>query len=160
LTYHPALGLVPQVSAPSVALVSWLVTASFGLVLLTYWIADGGRGGVRFAPVLIFGHFLLAGSGLIVWAAYLLFDDPLLAWLAFGDLVLVGLLGDFTLLRWLRVRRATRVAASRGLHRFNPDLSGRKAAIRFPVPVVIVHGVFAVSTLALVLVTALEIWET
>jgi hypothetical protein len=44
------------------------------------------------APV-IFGHFLLAATGLVVWIVYLIADKTPLAWAAFIVLLPVALLG-------------------------------------------------------------------
>lgn len=97
--------VMTDISWASAVLVAWLGTAALGLVMLVTWIADGGPGAIRFTPALIFGHFLLAGAGLLVWVAYLFSGTRAPAWVAVGDLGLVALLGDFTLLRWLRLRR-------------------------------------------------------
>jgi hypothetical protein len=181
------------------ALIVWLITAVFGLVMLAIWVVDGGHGPNRFSPVLIFAHFMLAGSGLIVWVAYLFSDDERLAWVAFGDLVVVGVLGDFTLFRWLRLRRsaaaaaAAAVAAAEGavpapaatsvpvgsvFERAAPPApsvpapppataprgSGRhgrpQPALRFPLPVVVIHGLLAATTITLVLLSALGVGES
>ncbi|MEU1998053.1 hypothetical protein ABZ511_26730 [Nocardia gamkensis] len=131
------------------ALILWLLTAVGGFVLLGTWIA---RGGVRQpnsshlpAPV-VFGHFLLAVAGLIVWIAYLALDDDALAWVAFVLLIPVALLGFAMLLRWLPVYRA------------RADVEAPEPAERhFPIAVVGGHGVFAVATVVLVLLTALGV---
>lgn len=88
------------------ALVVWIITAAGGFVLLGTWIAKGGhRPGVgspsRFPPGLVFGHFLLAAVGLVLWIIYVATDSDSLTWVAFG-VVLVAALGGFVLLsRWL-----------------------------------------------------------
>lgn len=54
------------------ALILWILTAGGGFVLLAKWISKGGarRGGAgsRFPVPLIFGHFLLAAAGLVLWS--------------------------------------------------------------------------------------------
>ncbi|MEU5761217.1 hypothetical protein [Nocardia sp. NPDC047648] len=131
------------------ALILWLLTAVGGFVLLGTWIARGGarQPNSSHLPVpVVFGHFLLAVAGLIVWIAYLALDDDALAWVAFGLLIPVALLGFAMLLRWLPVYRARTDAEA-------PEPAER----RFPVAVVGGHGVFAVATVVLVLLTALGV---
>jgi hypothetical protein len=145
-----------DISLASAALVAWLGTAALGLVMLVTWIADGGPGAIRFAPVLIFSHFLLAGAGLLVWVAYLFSGTRALAWVALGDLGLVALLGDFTLLRWFRLRRTGNGPGRGARRRAGPQhKAARVAGLSFPVPVVVVHGLLAIATITLVLLTAL-----
>jgi manganese efflux pump family protein len=132
-----------------VALVTWLLTAGGGFVLLGTWIAKGGArqaqtGQSRFPPALIFGHFGLAVVGLLVWIGYLLSDDTAgLAWTAFVILLPVALLGFTMLSRWLAGRRTAGTGETVA------------AEQRFPVPVVVVHGLLAVTTLVLVLLATL-----
>jgi uncharacterized membrane protein len=125
------------------ALIAWLITAGGGFVMLGLWISRGGHrsgSGTRLAPGLVFGHFALAVIGLVLWIAHLLIDgDSALAWTAFVVLLPVALLGFAMLARWIPARRNDTVAES-----------------RFPVPVVVAHGLFAVTTLILVLLTALD----
>jgi hypothetical protein len=139
------------------ALVTWLATAVGGFVLLGTWITKGGvrqaqTGQSRFPPVVIFGHFLLAAVGLVLWIVFLASDESSgLAWTAFVILVVVALLGFTMLARWLVGRRtaAAGVTASGD--------STLPAEQRFPIPVVVVHGLLGAATLVLVLVAALSI---
>ncbi|MFD0363106.1 hypothetical protein ACFQZZ_16805 [Nocardia sp. GCM10030253] len=131
------------------ALITWLFTAIGGFILLGTWIAKGGARQPRtthLPPPIVFGHFLLAVTGLVVWIVYLIVDKVAWAWVAFGLLVPVALLGFAMLARWIPVYRA-RVAA------------GQQEAAEGHFPVVIVggHGVFAVTTVVLVLLTALGV---
>ncbi|MFD8223051.1 hypothetical protein ACFV16_02625 [Streptomyces massasporeus] len=62
-----------------------------GFVLLFRWIAGGGlrgqqTGETRFPAPLVFGHFLLAAVGLVVWIVYLATDKAGPAWTSFGIL--------------------------------------------------------------------------
>jgi hypothetical protein len=126
------------------ALVAWLVTAGGGFVLLGRWVAGGGHrpdSGSRLAPALVFGHFALAATGLVLWIIYLVAGDGVLAWLAFGLLLLVALLGFTMFARWLPTRRAGGTGAVEG---------------SFPLPVVLGHGLLAATTLVLVLLAALD----
>lgn len=131
------------------ALLLWLLTAVGGFVLLGTWIAKGGARQPNSshlpAPV-VFGHFLLAVVGLIVWIGYLVVDEDALAWVAFVLLLPVALLGFAMVVRWLPVYRARTTAGT-------PEPAER----HFPVAVVGGHGVFAVATVVLVLLTALGV---
>jgi hypothetical protein len=87
------------------ALVTWLVDAGSGGYMLATWLARGGlyqqrAAGDRLAPRVVFGHFGLASTGLLVWTAYLLTSLVALAWLAVGLLMLVIGLGISTVTVW------------------------------------------------------------
>ncbi len=140
------------------ALITWVVTALGGFYMLGTWLARGGvrqqHSGTSRLPVpVIFGHFALAAAGLVVWIIYVVADKSALAWTAFGLLVPVALLGSVMLLRWIPV------------HRAQAALAGAPAAAQtetpaerhFPVPVVVGHGLFAVITVVLVLLSALGV---
>ncbi|MFE3261497.1 hypothetical protein ACFXPS_33125 [Nocardia sp. NPDC059091] len=98
-------------------------------------------------PPVIFGHFLLAVAGLVLWIIYLVVSTKAVAWVAFALLIPVALLGFFMLLRWLPVYRGQ----AAGVPQSEP------AERHFPVIVVGGHGVFAVVTVVLVLLTALGV---
>ncbi|MFE3455829.1 hypothetical protein ACFXJ8_43695 [Nonomuraea sp. NPDC059194] len=129
------------------ALITWVITALGGFYMLGTWIAHGGaRGGTSRLPVpVIFGHLALAAVGLVVWITYVITDTGALAWTAFGLLVPVAALGFLMLARWIPVRRASAAAPAGPAER------------HFPVAVVIGHGLAAVVTVVLVLLTALGI---
>ncbi|WP_055478741.1 hypothetical protein [Sphaerimonospora mesophila] len=130
------------------ALVTWLVTALGGFYMLGIWISRGGaRSGASRLPVpVVLGHFALAAVGLIVWIAHLIMGGTALAWAAFVLLVPVALLGFTMFARWISQRRAGQAAAGRHT----------SAERGFPVPVVVAHGLFAVATVVLVLLSALD----
>jgi manganese efflux pump family protein len=145
------------------ALIAWVLTAGGGFVMLSMWLANGAlrqRPRSTHLPVpVVFGHFLLAAAGLVVWIVYLLGRMPVLAWVALILLVLVALGGFVMLARWVPVYRARAgVSTSAG-----PSSGGAGATAggqdpperRFPVAVVGGHGVLAVATLVLVLLTLL-----
>ncbi|MFE3799884.1 hypothetical protein KHQ06_17370 [Nocardia tengchongensis] len=140
------------------ALITWLLTAAGGFVLLGTWIAKGGVREPRTShlpPPVIFGHFLLAAIGLVLWIIYLVVDSDALAWVAFGLLVPVAALGFVMLLRWIPVYRAARTADAEPAP---VSIPGQEPAERhFPVLIVGGHGVFAVITVVLVLLTALGV---
>ncbi|WP_030686856.1 hypothetical protein [Streptomyces globisporus] len=136
------------------ALVTWLITALGGFFMLGVWIRHGGvrqqrTGTSRLPAPVLFGHFVLAAAGLVVWIVYLAVDRTALAWTAFGLLVPVALLGFFMLARWLPVLRAGTTGTTADAE--------TPAERHFPVPVVIGHGLFAVATVLLVLLTALGV---
>lgn len=136
------------------ALIAWLITAGGGFVLLGTWLARGGlrqqqSGTSRFPPALIFGHFLLAAIGLVVWIVYVVNDSDALAWTAFVILLPVALLGFTMFIRWLGGRSAPRAAS----------VEGSPAEQHFPIIVVLAHGLLGATTLVLVLLTALGTGE-
>jgi hypothetical protein len=113
------------------ALITWIVTALGGAVLLGTWLSRGGlrareAGASRFPPGLIFGHFLLAAAGLVVVAAL--------------GFTMVG--------RWRQDRAAVATGEAN---------AARPPEQHFPVAVVYLHGLLAVATLVLVLLTALGV---
>jgi hypothetical protein len=138
------------------ALVTWLITALGGFYLLGTWIARGALrpgGSSRLPKPVIFGHFLLAAAGLVVWIVYLATTKEALAWTAFGLLVPVALLGLAMFARWLPAAR-NRTTAPVGA----PGAAApvEVAERHFPLPIVLGHGVFAVATVILVLITAVQ----
>jgi manganese efflux pump family protein len=142
------------------ALLTWLITAGFGSFMLARWISHGGlrrTGGAatHFPPARVFSHFLLAAAGLIVWIVYLVTDTSILAWVAVADLVLVALLGGLLVRRWTMDGRAAMRASGRS-DAAEPDLAEQ----HIPRAPVVLHGIFAVSTLVLVLLSALGIGES
>jgi hypothetical protein len=150
------------------ALVAWVVTALGGFVLLARWIAGGGlrqqqSRATRFPAPLVFGHFLLAAAGLIVWIIYLAADKDGLAWTAFVLLIVVALLGFALFARWLPEYRAgsgaTGTRAAAGTTATGAPAAGESAPAErhLPVPVVVAHGLLGATTLVLVLLAALEV---
>lgn len=138
------------------ALVTWVVTAGFGFYMLSIWLRNGGLGNggaatTHLRPPIVFGHFLLAGGGLVLWVVYVFVDSTPLAWVAFVDLLVVALVGDLLVYRWFKDHRvATHAVGSM------PTAAGL-AEQQIPTPVVVLHGVFAVTTIVLVLLSALEV---
>lgn len=129
------------------ALVTWLLTAVGGFYLLGTWIAKGGVRSPRtshFPPALIFGHFALAAVGLVVWIIYVIAHANALAWTAFVLMVPVAALGFVMFARWIPTYRA-------------PAESAAPAEKHFPIAVVLGHGLFAVVTVVLVLLTAVGV---
>jgi hypothetical protein len=136
------------------ALIAWVITAGGGFVLLSIWLIRGGMRqqeevGNRIRPPLILSHFLLAAGGLVVWVIYLIADKDVLTWVAFAILAIVALLGWTMFAIWFRRRQARTASESAA--------PGVPAEQHFPVSVVTLHGLFAVTTVVLVLLTALKV---
>jgi hypothetical protein len=142
------------------ALVTWIITAGFGFFMLIRWATRGGVRKVEGAethlpPVRVFAHFGLAAAGLIVWIIYLVTGATLLAWIAVGALVIVAIIGVVMVRQWAKDGRAAMAAARAGAAPSagggGPDLAEQ----HIPRPPVVLHGIFAVTTVVLVLLTAL-----
>src|ERR687887_344541 len=131
-----------------IALITWILTAGGGFVLLAQWVARGGHRqgreqGTRIRPPLLFSHFGLAATGLVLWIIYVATDSDALAWIAFAALVVVALLGWTMFAIWLR-RRQARVRAQPV-----EGAAGEPAEQRFPVSIVTFRGLFAGTTVVL-----------
>jgi hypothetical protein len=143
------------------ALVTWLITAGFGFFMLVRWATRGGLrkvdgAGTHLPPVRVFTHFGLAVAGLILWIIYLVTGNTTLAWIAAADLVVVASIGLVMARQWAKDGRAAMAAATAGAAR--ADAGGVDLAEQhIPRPPLLIHGVFAVSTLVLVVLTALGI---
>ncbi len=144
------------------ALISWIVTAGGGFVLLAVWLSHGGMqqqrdAGNRIKPPLILSHFLLAGGGLVVWVIYVVTDSDALAWIALAVLGVVAALGFTMFAIWLRQRRATVAQVAATGPGGPPALPAEQ---HFPVAVVGLHGLLAVTTVVLVFLTAIGVGES
>lgn len=107
-----ALPALPDTGASSpgralgvAALITWFLDAASGGYMIGTWIRRGGpraqiAAGDRLAPALVFGHFGLASTGLLLWASYVVTLAPALAWVAVTLLVLVIGLGISTVTLW------------------------------------------------------------
>jgi len=138
------------------ALIAWVATAGGGFVLLAIWLARGGmrqgrEPGARIRPALILSHFLLAATGLLLWIIYVATDSDALAWIALVLLGIVAILGWTMFAIWYQRRQRGRVAEA-----VDP---GTPAEQHFPVPVVALHGVLAVTTVVLVFLTAVGVGD-
>jgi hypothetical protein len=155
------------------AFAAWLVTALLGLYMFTIWLIEDdeseGEAGIRRlrAPV-VFSHAGLAITGLACWFVYLHVDADELAWAAAGLVVTAAILGATMFTRWIGIRR---IASARAVLADQPPgppgapsvfdpvparpavLTGLPPERNFPVSVVVLHGIFAVVTVALVLTT-------
>ena len=137
------------------ALITWVVTALFGFTMLTIWLKHGGlrqRGVSKIRPGLLFSHFPLAAAGLVLWIVYLATDEDYLPWKAFAILVVVAVLG-WSMFFGLPRRRPTAESQAGELPTLEPPER------KFPFAVVVLHGLFAVSTVLLVLLTAIGVGD-
>jgi hypothetical protein len=137
------------------ALITWVVTAFFGFTMLVIWLKNGGmqqRGISKIRPGLIFSHFSLAAGGLVVWIIFVATDEDALAWIALGALAVVAALGWTMFFGWARQRPAVSAPAVE-----TPPME--PAERRFPLPVVALHGLFAVTTVLLVFLTAIGVGD-
>lgn len=137
------------------ALIAWLLTAGGGFVLLAVWLGRGGmrqarEPGTRIRPALILSHFILAAVGLLLWIIYLVNDSDALAWIALVLLGIVAILGWTMFAIWYQ-RRQGRIAEAVD--------RGTPAEQHFPVPIVALHGLAAVTTIALVFLTAIGVGD-
>lgn len=145
-----------------IALIAWIATAGFGFVMLAIWFSRGGmsqreRGRIR--PPLILAHFLLAATGLVIWIIYLAADKDGLAWLAFAILVLVAVLGWTMFFVWAGQRQRGPSAVG-GTPAPNPvGAETQPAEQHFPVGIIALHGLLAVTTVVLVFLAAVGVGE-
>lgn len=135
------------------ALIVWVITALGGFVLLGRWVQRGGlrqqqAGSPGLPAPVVFSHFLLAATGLVLWIVYVATDTRTLAWISFALLIVIALLGFTLLARWVQVVRDHASAA------------GGAAERSMPVPVIAAHGMVAVATLVLVLLSALRVGDS
>jgi manganese efflux pump family protein len=99
---------------------------------------------------LILSHFALAASGLVLWIVYLVTDSDALAWIAFAILAVVAVLGWAMFAIWYQRRQARAAEAS-------VSTPGVPAEQHFPVSVVTLHGLLAVTTVVLVFLAAVGV---
>lgn len=132
------------------ALFTWMATVLAGLVLLVIWLMEYDRdfqtvAATRLPVPVISAHALLGAGGLMVWGFYLVTDDDPLAYATVVALGIVAVLGLVMAARWIGVYRAYAAPSSSPM---------RVIAVpperHFPRPVIVIHGLFAVATLALV----------
>ena len=126
------------------ALITWVITAGGGFVLLAIWLLCGGLllccGGC-FWPAQKMSYFLLTEIGIVIWIVYIATDKSALAWIAFVLLLVVAVLGFTMFAIWLRQRGRR-------------DEVAQPAEQHFPLAVVGLHGLLAATTLVLVFLAA------
>jgi hypothetical protein len=133
------------------ALILWILTAGGGFIMLGLWLRNGGmrqarETGARIRPPLLFSHFLLAATGLLLWLIYLANGSDIIKWVAFVLLLIVALLGFTMLGIWLSRRRQPATTPGE-------NIGSLPAEQRFPTSIVALHGVAAATTLVLVFLT-------
>lgn len=144
------------------ALIVWIITALGGFGLLAIWLQRGGiqqadQPGRRIRPPLIFTHLTLAAGGLVVWIVYLASGTRALAWIASAVLLVVASLGFGMFALWLQRRQTAPAPAGAGGVGTGGLEGSMPAEQHFPVPIVLLHGLVAATTLVLVLLAALKV---
>lgn len=107
--------------------------------------ATEGPARARIRPLLIFTHFGLAASGLVLWIVYVITDTDAIAWVAFAIVAVVAGLGFAMLAVWLQRRRPPTAAG---------PAAGGPAEQHFPATLVTFHGIVAATTLVTVVLAA------
>jgi hypothetical protein len=141
------------------ALIVWVITALGGFGLLSIWLRNGGpaaasRPGSRIRPPLIFSHMGLAATGLVLWIIYVASDTEALAWAAVIVLAPVAILGFSMLAIWVQRRQAAPAASQTAPAAAVPASEDTPPEQHFPVPLVVGHGLLAVTTLTLAILAA------
>lgn len=153
---------------------AWASTALSGLALLGAWLLTptvrnartrSGRHR-RLSPKLVFSHVGAAAFGLAVWCSFLLWGGPAAAWAGFALIIVTALIGLTMFVRWVPTYRHPEAltggrhlalpAPTRGRHRAGPQ---RPERLNLPFALVLGHGVLAVGTLALMVVTIVALAE-
>jgi manganese efflux pump family protein len=106
--------------------------------------------GRQIRPPLILSHFALAATGLVLWIMYVVSDSDALASIAFAILVLVAALGGTMFTIWWQRPQARAAAAQ-------TSTRGLPAEQRFPVSIVTLHGLLAVTNVVLVFLAAIGV---
>jgi len=137
------------------ALLAWVVTISVGLVLLVIWIIEydsefQSAAATRLPVPVISAHALLGMFSLMLWISYLVIGNGRLAWAAIAALGTVAVLGLIMAARWIRVY-LTFADPGPSFTRTSTAPPERS----FPLPVVVAHGILAVTTLVLGVLTTL-----
>jgi hypothetical protein len=140
---------------PVIALLTWIIAALGGLYLLAVWLIEYDSefhtsAATRLPIPAVVAHVLLALVGLLIWAAYLASDSDRLGELAAAILLTVAGLGALLAGRWIGVYRTVPADGGSGAGAAQAMIPPER---NFPLAVVIGHGVFAITTLILVLLT-------
>ncbi len=153
----------------AIALVTGLTAAIGGLVLLAIWLIEydpdyQSAAATRLPVPVISAHVLLAVTGLTIWVIYLVTDSHKLAWATALILTAVVFLGFTMAVRWVGVRRmplGVAGGAEAAQPGAGPGISASGVAVpperHFPLSVVVGHGIFALTTFVLVVLTALGV---
>lgn len=138
--------------------ITWFATVLLGLFMLAVWLIENdvtGQGVApsRLPPPVILAHLGLAATGLTVWVAFLVVSQKTLAWTAVGILGAIAVLGATMFARWIPVYRGP--ARPENQAQLSTGMTAVPAEGNFPVAVVAAHGLLAISTLVLALLTVL-----
>jgi len=140
------------------SLIVWILTAGGGAFMLAKWVRGGGHRASTASslpPAVVFGHFVLAAVGLVLWIVYVITDNHPIGWIGLALLAPVAILGFVMVARWASARRTGSTA---GQPTTAPGSALQDAPERsFPVAVVVAHGVLAVATIVLALLALAEI---
>jgi hypothetical protein len=141
------------------ALITWFAAVVVGLCLLAIWLIEYDKSDVdsHLPRTMVSAHGMLAVAGLVVWSAYVDGGTSRLAWTAVLILAVVAVLGLTMAGRWIGVYRMYRTPSAVVVPTGARGAAGADAVPperKFPVPVVIAHGVLAVATIVIVLLTA------
>jgi hypothetical protein len=160
------------------ALIAWLVTAGSGLSVLGNWMSHGGTLRPRTAgtgtatgtatakatakatgspPSVIFAHFGLALTGLVIWIAYLVAGWNALAWAAVAVLLPVAGFGMAALAVGLPASDAPATVGLGGGAGGVAVLPARGVKRNLSPLIVVAHGALAVTTMTLVLLAAIGV---
>jgi hypothetical protein len=109
----------------------------------------------RLPVPVVFAHLGLAAGGLTLWVVFLIVQRQGFAWAAIGVLGAVAVLGLSMFARWIPVHRGNPAPAAPDGAAPGGAALGVPAEGNLPVVIVIAHGLLAVSTLVLALLTVL-----
>ena len=142
------------------ALITWFAAVVAGLCLLAIWLIEYDKSDVdsHLPRTMVSAHAMLAVGGLVVWSAYVDGGTSGLAWTAVLILAAVAVLGLTMAGRWIGVYRMYKAPPAVMVPTVAHGATGRAAVPperKFPVPVVIAHGVLAAATIIMVVLTAL-----
>ena len=143
-----------------VVLITWFAAVLMGLFMLAVWliendVTDRGVAPSRLPVLVVFGHMFLAAAGLVVWVTFLILGWMMFAWTAIGILGGIAGLGATMFLRWIPVYRHRDPPTGAG--QLSAGMTAAPAERNFPVAIVALHGLLAVSTLVLAVLTAVGV---
>jgi hypothetical protein len=129
---------------------TWMATVALGLILLVIWLMEYDHdfqsvAATRLPVPLISTHALLGIGGLVVWGFYVVTDADPLGWTSVADLSVVAILGLTMAARWVGVYRAYGAAAT-----MPSSVIAVPPERHFPRPVILIHGIFALTTIGMV----------
>jgi hypothetical protein len=142
------------------SLIAWILTAGGGAFMLAKWVRGGGHRAStasRLPPAVVFGHFVLAAVGLVLWIVYVITDNHPIGWIGVALLAPVAILGFVMVARWASDRRSASAAGQQAAVPGSPSMLEEAPERSFPVAVVVAHGILAVATIVLALLALSEI---